>query len=110
MRRLLASLTWRRVLLASGSLLAVLALASAGRPAPPPGHASEPASARIVLTAADRQATGAAVGISSSASTTGASGASGSRTPTVAPVAWRSAAVRTTRSLAGPVAWPEGGA
>ncbi len=84
MRRLLASLTWRRVLLASGSLLAVLALASAGRPVPPPGHASGPASARIVLTAAGRQATGAAVGISSSASTTGASGASGSRTPTVA--------------------------
>ena len=82
MRRLCTWLTWRRVLLASGGLLAVLAFASAGRHSPPSGHASGPEGARIVLTAANRQATGAAVGIGSSASSTGASGASGAGTPT----------------------------
>ena len=57
MRRLCTWLTWRRVLLASGGLLAVLAFASAGRHSPPSGHASGPEGARIVLTAANRQAT-----------------------------------------------------
>ena len=83
MRRLRTSLTWRRVFLASGGLLTALALATAGRHLPTSGHAGGPASARIVLAAADRQATGAAVGIRPPTGSTGASGASGSGTPAV---------------------------
>ncbi|MHB1850479.1 MAG: hypothetical protein ACYCVO_16045 [Acidimicrobiales bacterium] len=74
MRRLPTWLGWRRVLLASGGLLAVLALATAGRHAPPSGHATGPASERVVLTAANRQATSATVGTSSPASSAGTSG------------------------------------
>ena len=82
MRALPTWLGWRRILLASGGLLAVLALATAGRHAPPSGHATGPASERVVLTAADRRATSAMVGTISSASSAGTSGASGAGTPT----------------------------
>ncbi|MHB1509981.1 MAG: hypothetical protein ACYCZ8_10525 [Acidimicrobiales bacterium] len=82
MRRLRTWLTWRRILLASGGLLAVLALATAGHHMASSGHASGPASERVVLAAADRRATGATVGTISSASSAGTSGASGAGTPT----------------------------
>jgi hypothetical protein len=82
MRALPTWLGWRRILLASGGLLAVLALATAGRHAPPSGHATGPASERVVLTTADRQATSATVGTSSPASSAGTSGGPGAGTPT----------------------------
>ncbi len=73
MRALPAWLGWRRVLFASGGLLAVLALATAGHHTPPFGQASGSASARVVLTAARTAArTTTAPGAPAPATTTGA--------------------------------------
>ncbi len=82
MRRLRTWLTWRRVLLASGGLLAVLALATAGHHTPPSVRdRTGTAGAAVVLTA-DRKATGPTVGTISSASSAGTSVASSAGTPT----------------------------
>ena len=85
MRRLRTRLIWRRVLLASGGLLAVLALATAGRHSPPSGHRTPVAGGMaVVLTAAHTvsptSATPATAGPTTASSGTPTAGTSGSAT------------------------------